>query len=713
MVDVAIIAICRSANLERDSFVITVDEFGDPLLQFYKSQEFRSILDDQCQYRISFYPYSRKSTANWIPTANDVANRTVIYTGELTTTANAHNFGINSRVGPQLGVNGVYWVTFSLINNKLEETGSGGGAGATGPTGPQGDTGPTGVDGRTILNGTVAPTSGDGIIGDFWIDTTLNQLWGPKDVTGWNAFVSLVGPAGPVGATGTSGATGAPGADGAPGKDGRTVLNGASAPSSGDGDVGDFWIDTSLNQLWGPKDVTGWNTFVSLVGPAGANGADGAVGPTGPAGPSGTGGLQAGQVTVSIPTSNFDLYAEQPVTFNTAFASVPNVVASVQDPEVGVAPRVQVKNVTAAGFDVRLSEYNRANVTVLQELTGSRNNSLAIIAGHPAVAFESSVNPGVLSYVRALDPEGKRWGPVIVLNSGGPIQRAGIKLATVNGFPGVVFARGGTAPTFIRANDATGSAWGTAIQIDTGSNNSIDLEIVDGNPAICYGKGVNVIYRRSDNTDGSTWGSPVTIPTNATGFNVPFVNMGIVDGRPAITYAEQSGTYYLRAGDALGSSWPASQNTGINGVQRPKLAVVNGLPAVTNGQLDSINYARSQNVDGTAWDSATVIVNADRAGINNDLKVINGKPLVVYGKENVANSLCYRYATSINGAPFQPEVQINTGTLQTGNIALAEVQGAPAVVYLEVTPPSDDRTVFRVLKALTAQVNWLANLPTP
>ena len=65
-----------------------------------------------------------------------------------------------------------------------------------------------GADGKTLLNGTVAPTT-EGVNGDFYINTVLNLIHGPKAAGIWPAGVSLVGPTGATGATGSTGATGA------------------------------------------------------------------------------------------------------------------------------------------------------------------------------------------------------------------------------------------------------------------------------------------------------------------------------------------------------------------------------------------------------------------------------------------------------------------------------------------------------------------------
>jgi hypothetical protein len=97
----------------------------------------------------------------------------------------------------------------------------------------------------TILNGAVAPTN-EGADGDFYIDTVLHKIHGPKATT-WPAGVSLVGSTGAAGA------------------DGNSVLHGVVAPTSNDGVAGDFFIDTVLKRFWGPR-TTNWtdNSYVSI-----------------------------------------------------------------------------------------------------------------------------------------------------------------------------------------------------------------------------------------------------------------------------------------------------------------------------------------------------------------------------------------------------------------------------------------------------------------
>ena len=58
--------------------------------------------------------------------------------------------------------------------------------------------------GNTIFNGAAAPVSKVGNVGDFYIDTKNKRLYEPKISSGWpTAYVSMVGPQGPIGLTGS------------------------------------------------------------------------------------------------------------------------------------------------------------------------------------------------------------------------------------------------------------------------------------------------------------------------------------------------------------------------------------------------------------------------------------------------------------------------------------------------------------------------------
>lgn len=74
------------------------------------------------------------------------------------------------------------------------------------------------------------------------------------------------------------------------GEGGPVLRSGAGAPSSGLGNNGDFYINTTAKTLYGPKTAGSWGSSTSLIGPTGAAGATGATGATGPAGAAGAAG---------------------------------------------------------------------------------------------------------------------------------------------------------------------------------------------------------------------------------------------------------------------------------------------------------------------------------------------------------------------------------------------------------------------------------------
>jgi hypothetical protein len=107
--------------------------------------------------------------------------------------------------------------------------------------------GAQGIPGNTLRNGTIAPTAGVGNDGDFYLNTATSTMYGPKAVGAWPSGFSI---------------------QGIQGNPGNTVLNGTIAPTTGIGNNGDFYINTTTNALYGPKTSGSWSTGVSLIGPA-------------------------------------------------------------------------------------------------------------------------------------------------------------------------------------------------------------------------------------------------------------------------------------------------------------------------------------------------------------------------------------------------------------------------------------------------------------
>jgi hypothetical protein len=126
------------------------------------------------------------------------------------------------------------------------------------------------IGGFIVTSG--APSDAVGSDGEFALDNTNGELYGPKAGGAWGSSILTLG-----------------GEDGA---DGRTLLFGTGAPSSGLGADGDGYIATDTGTLYAPKASGAWPAGVSLIGPQGPKGDTGDTGPQGDQGPQGVQGIQ-------------------------------------------------------------------------------------------------------------------------------------------------------------------------------------------------------------------------------------------------------------------------------------------------------------------------------------------------------------------------------------------------------------------------------------
>jgi hypothetical protein len=129
--------------------------------------------------------------------------------------------------------NTTYWQQLYPVPS----SGAAGATGPTGPAGPTGSTGPVGPNGETLLNGINNPAASLGDAGDFYINTSTNQIFGPKTVSpnNWGIGINIVGP---IGGTGPTGPTGPTGSIGPVGPTGPTGPLGNTGPIGPVGPVG-------------------------------------------------------------------------------------------------------------------------------------------------------------------------------------------------------------------------------------------------------------------------------------------------------------------------------------------------------------------------------------------------------------------------------------------------------------------------------------------
>ena len=117
--------------------------------------------------------------------------------------------------------------------------------------------------GNQILSGNGMPTTSLGSVGDYYLNKTTMELYGPKTTEGWGNAIVLKGAQGEKGKDGSNGSNGSNGNNG---KDGATILSGTTTPTASQGKVGDWYIDTQNKRLYGAKTESGWGTGISLIG---------------------------------------------------------------------------------------------------------------------------------------------------------------------------------------------------------------------------------------------------------------------------------------------------------------------------------------------------------------------------------------------------------------------------------------------------------------
>ena len=194
---------------------------------------------------------------------------------------------------------------------------------------------------NTVLHGVGVPDAGVGNLGDFYIDTSVDVIYGPKTGGGWGAGTSMVGT---VGATGPQGP---------PGAGLNSLLHGIIAPGAGVGSNGDFYIDDVAWMIYGPKAGGAWPAGVSIIGPTGATGATGAAGAAGATGATGPAGP-------GFSTAFVEWTSGAVTNINVGFTAgnPPKVPAGVSYAEVSINASVAVQDPTTPTASMTVTQYS-------------------------------------------------------------------------------------------------------------------------------------------------------------------------------------------------------------------------------------------------------------------------------------------------------------------------------------------------------------------
>lgn len=245
-----------------------------------------------------------------------------------------------------------------------------------------------------IYNGSGAPGTGIGDLGDFYIDTTNHFLYGPKTSGGWGSYFGLVGPTGATGATGAAGTNGV---------DGHSVLNGGVDPSGATGNNGDFYYNTTSHTLFGPKTAGAWGSGTSLIGP------------TGPQGPAGSGSGDMLKATYDPTSKNADAFAMdnmvEGATTKIMTSAERTKLAAISGTNTGDQTITLTGDVSGSGtgsFSTTVTKINGTSLSalatgILKNTTATGVPSIAIAADFPTLNQNTTGSAATLTTSRNID----------------------------------------------------------------------------------------------------------------------------------------------------------------------------------------------------------------------------------------------------------------------------------------------------------------------
>lgn len=263
-------------------------------------------------------------------------------------------------------------------------------------------------------------------------------------------------------------------------------------------------------------------------------------------------------------------------------------------------------------------------------------NSLAYVNGAPCIAYYGlDGGDEVLRFIRATDNLGEKWEDPPVTIDYATVTGGDLVLLVVNGRPAICYHDGGYLK-FVRASNASGTAWGSAITLaSTGGGSDKSMAIVNGNPAIAYHHAMNadLMFIRATDPNGTSWAAPVVV--DASGSVGRYNSLAVVSGNPAISYHDQTNgnLNFIRALDASGSAWGPSVTVDSDGNVglHTSLAVVDGLAAISyhDQTRSDLKYVRATLASGIAWGSPATIDSHGASGSQSFLLVTaTGEPVI-------------------------------------------------------------------------------------
>ncbi|MCB1187383.1 PKD domain-containing protein [bacterium] len=267
-----------------------------------------------------------------------------------------------------------------------------------------------------------------------------------------------------------------------------------------------------------------------------------------------------------------------------------------------------------------------------------------------------------------------------------------LQLQSVDGKPALFFINGANSRLwYMRAMDERGEDWPNPTKIYDSSDVGAALRVqdVDGNPAVAFrSSGLDrLLYMRASDADGSTWGTPIQIGAAGLG---NAIDMEIINGNPAVLTQNnsQDELWYYRSSNATGTAWNPGvklYDSPVSG-HTPQLYATNGGPSASFLQVaPMLNWygVEADDADGIAW-KAPVIAGDDTIDDGNWFDSVATGPgfLACYTADtDSSNQLRIAYLSETLPSDYwgEPRIVSQGGTPRIAKIGI--MNGLPFIVY--------------------------------
>lgn len=261
---------------------------------------------------------------------------------------------------------------------------------------------------------------------------------------------------------------------------------------------------------------------------------------------------------------------------------------------------------------------------------------------------------------------------------------------------------------------------------DVGRYSSL-VETSTGPAIACYDfSSADLVYCWSSSPDGANASDWETVRVASSGSVGYYCSMEIVQGNPAICYLEYisedvNNLMYARSSTSTGASLSDWEFTEVDLIHPsvggfPSLAVINGRPAVSyyNIKDTDLMYARANNDTGTGlfWTPVKVHQSPadDFVGFGTSLAEVDGRPQIAYLEFN-PYKLWYARSSTPEGDHVSEwdYYELSAAEPVTNGVSIAEVSGRPLISFYDAAGGA--LRVYSTLNADPAtEFNWASSI---